>query len=510
MIKSLFIISLILTSLFSKEFKVASYNVENLFDLNHDKTEYKQYIPYKNYWNKKAYRNKLNNIAKVIKQLNADIIGLQEIESKQALKDLNKLTKYKYHHFLKNKQSAVGQAILSKYPIIDTKRVKIKKYDRNNRPILRATININGKHLIVYVNHWRSKRAAESKRIPYASSLQDDIKSLSKNDDYIILGDLNANYNEFETFRYDKKLNNTHGITAINQVLNTSLDGNLITKNKIQNTSKTNIHYNLWLELSKKDRFSSVFKRDKNTPDNIIISKSLFDNKNISYVNNSFRVFKPKYLYKNNYVKRWKLKKASGYSDHLPIYASFSTKKQNYTFKEIKHEKASIKKLYTINTINHPIYINDIVVVYKAKKVAIIQKDKDRAILVYNPPKELKEGYSYNIKVKKVDRYHGLKEIKDMAIIKVNSFYKDYKKFYKDSTIDFFDLNNQNYILKDIKGVYKKGYLYFDKDKRIKVYFKKGIKKPSFGEFITIKLGHLAIYKSNIQIIIYHKSDILY
>ena len=69
--------------------KIATYNVENLFDLKKSGYEYKEYVPNsRSNWNKKTYKIKLKNIAKVIKNIDADIIALEEIESLQALKDL--------------------------------------------------------------------------------------------------------------------------------------------------------------------------------------------------------------------------------------------------------------------------------------------------------------------------------------------------------------------------------------------------------------------------------------
>jgi len=65
---------------YSLDFKVASYNVENFFDLHYDKTEYKEYIPHSKTWNKISYNNKLKNITKVIYDLDADILALQEVE----------------------------------------------------------------------------------------------------------------------------------------------------------------------------------------------------------------------------------------------------------------------------------------------------------------------------------------------------------------------------------------------------------------------------------------------
>ena len=65
--------------LFSTPIKVATYNVENLFDADYQGSEYEAYIPGKHNWNRRMVEIKLNHIAEVICDLNADILGLQEV-----------------------------------------------------------------------------------------------------------------------------------------------------------------------------------------------------------------------------------------------------------------------------------------------------------------------------------------------------------------------------------------------------------------------------------------------
>ena len=75
-----------------------------------------------------------------------------------------------------------------------------------------------------------------------------------------------------------------------------------------------------------------------------------------------------------------------------------------------------------------------------------------------------------------------------------------------------YDEKNQNEIITNLKGTYKKGYLYFNKNGKIlkiKLYFKNKQDKPQNGKTITVKTGHLSIYKSKIQIVIYNKSDFI-
>ena len=74
------------------ELKIATFNVENLFDATIQGTEYSDF---KTNWNNAKFRAKLKNISNVIKDLNADIIALQEIENKGVLNELAKESGYK-------------------------------------------------------------------------------------------------------------------------------------------------------------------------------------------------------------------------------------------------------------------------------------------------------------------------------------------------------------------------------------------------------------------------------
>jgi hypothetical protein len=498
--------------LYSLDFKVASYNVENFFDLHYDKTEYKEYIPYTKYWNKTSYTNKLTNVSKVIKDLDADILALQEIESESVMDAIiQKNPQYKYFRFLKNKNAAIGVSLLSKFPILNSENIIIDKYDKYARDILKVTLNIQKKPFIIYVNHWRSKRAKESQRIKYALALQKEINTLKSNEDYIILGDLNSNYNEYQTFKYDKRLNDTFNITGINQILNTTIDENLVRKNSIL-TYNQKVHYNTWLDLPIQNRFSTLFRTDNNTPDHILLSQALFDDKKIYYLDNSFMVFKKPYLYENNKIIRWNKYKNTGYSDHLPIYAYFSTNKQKYDFKT-KLENSStntIDHLYTIEQISN-YRLKDVTVIYKAPNLAIVkQTNNHKAIMIYKPPAQLELGYKYDFTVDKLDLYFGLKEIKSISSIVKKEKNKNFTHLFLDGNKT--DLNNYqllNNIVYNIQGIYKNNYLYFPNSitKKIKLYFPKGIKKPEDGDFISISSGHLSVYRSSIQIVLHKKKD---
>lgn len=316
------------------EVKIASYNVENLFDMNTDGNEYEEYIPNGDWgWSEDIYRVKLRNTAQVIGGINADIIGLQEIESETALKALKaELNRqglyYRYYLFARNKNSSVNTALLSRYPIQSGLRHPIT-YNGRYRDILEAKIDINGKPLRVFVNHWKSKSGPESKRILSAKRLSQRLAELSENEPFVLLGDFNSHYEEYKTFLKSRKHNDTEGITGINHVLKTIDDeGNPITYISLKNNDG---HlYNLWYELDEKKRWSHHYKGKGEGLDNMIISPALADGEGIEYVRGSFQRFEADFLFYKGKPYRWQHSKThpkrhlgEGYSDHLPIYALF-------------------------------------------------------------------------------------------------------------------------------------------------------------------------------------------
>ncbi len=511
MIKALFFLFLSFTTLFSLEFTVASYNVENLFDLKHDGTEYQEYIPNtKSNWNQKIFEQKVNNVKKVITQLNADIIGLQEVESKEALDTLTKkLPQYPYSAFSKKKNASIGLALLSKFPIINHQQINVPQ-SRVKRPIQKVTLSINNNKFIIFNNHWPSKRQAENERIRYAMKLQKNVKKLSSRQDYILLGDFNSNYNEFETIKLESRLNNTQGLTGINHVLNSYENEQFITKSSLKNISKK-VHYNTWLELSYNNRFSNIFRGTKTTPDNILFTSALFDKHAISYVENSFHVFKPPYLFKNKKINRWKMKNnykvhvGKGYSDHLPIMASFSTQLQKKTTHQTRK---GIEELYKNFNLDSPIIFKDAVVIYKNKDSAIIKQKNNRAIYLYRCAKNLKLGLKYDIRPLRIKEHYGLKEITQIEVLRKKNKVKNIQTFYLDAkSKNLHDLKLQNEIVSNLNGIYKKGYFYTNHTK-IKLYAKERTLLPKDGQNVTIISGHLGFFKNKAQIIIYKTSDI--
>jgi endonuclease/exonuclease/phosphatase family metal-dependent hydrolase len=514
-------------------FTVANYNIENLFDMEPNGTEYPEYIPNFKGWNKKAYETKLENTAKVIKDMGAEIVALEEVENENALKALLAQLKkegaeYKYYAITSNHKTAVQSALISKFKIISYDELTAGGNYRE-RPILKARLAIGNDELIIYVNHWKAKTGPESKRIEFANTLTADIKKLPIDADFLVLGDMNSNYNEMETFANNKKLNDTNGVAAINHILKTAKSA---PKGKPQMVSKADTManpngeylYNLWMELPKYERVSEWFGRDRNTPDNIIIPKAMFDKKGISYEDESFKVFMPSYLLKNGRPYRWEtggrgkdLSVPQGYSDHLPVLAKFkigpfaskgdmapknAVQKSQDSTSPVKIAK--ISDLYAMSG-NVDILVKDAVVTYKHFDDIVIKQKNGRAIFVYNAPADMELGGMYDIRVGKIEDYHGLKEIKTVI---------DHKKIGRIGSDEYLLKNAQNLsdtilqneIVSGISGLVSRGKFLYDNNKEIKIYFKDKTLRPKNLTKITLKSAHIGFYNEQ-QLVIYQASD---
>lgn len=136
-----------------------------------------------NIWNSnRGIPKRLNQIIKELNQINADIIGLQEVDSERLNIILNE-TNYKYHFNIAQEGLGGELAILSKYPIIS------KDYGKYS---LLTVIDCDGIYLAIADVH-----------LPYDSTLQreqeiikveSDIQKLEV-DFRFILGDYNCSEN---------------------------------------------------------------------------------------------------------------------------------------------------------------------------------------------------------------------------------------------------------------------------------------------------------------------------
>lgn len=155
----------------------------------------------------------LERIAKVIEDSGADIIGLQEVDRfysdrsdyEDQLKVLAELLGFEYYVYGANldlnphegyEARQYGTGILSKYPIKDSENVLLNSYGREQRGVLRATIDINGVDTNIYNTHLALPDEDRMGQVNEIIELMEDFPGPK-----MVMGDLNSE-SHFEDFKH--------------------------------------------------------------------------------------------------------------------------------------------------------------------------------------------------------------------------------------------------------------------------------------------------------------------
>ena len=507
--------------LFSGEIKVASWNVENLFDLKKSGAEYTEYIPFTGYgWNEKAFAIKVANISQVICDLKPDIIGLQEIESDGALAALQKGVAacgwpMGYRAIADDKPTVVKTALLSRFPIVEKREID-PDGSLATRNILEATVDAEGHRLRIFVNHWKSRNGPESRRVVSAKALMKRVKALPKGEDYLLLGDFNSDWNEWRTLPQTPRLNDTRGLTGINHILKTIQDDKPVSKRDIVRP----YHYDLWLELPPQRRWSHNFYGDKNALDHMILPASMFDGKGIDYEDRSFKKFTPHYLFtKKGAIYRWQVAKKrhgrhlnAGYSDHLPIYARFSTEPYKPSVGNRhgkdgeKAEGSPVRTIHIADLYSMPLgwmngIVEEAVVIYKKGKVAILKEPGGRAILVYRDTGRLDVGDRCKVAVRKLYDYKGLREVTKIDVLEKRGKTSVEPLLLRDFD-DLADPGCLNEVVAAVSGTYRRGYLHYGKGRKIKLFFKTKRSRPKNGTSLRLERVRVGLYRNRPELVV--------
>jgi endonuclease/exonuclease/phosphatase family metal-dependent hydrolase len=318
---------------------IMEYNVENLFDMQDNGSEYPEFKPNACNWTISTLQKKLENISDVIVAMRPDICVMVEIENENALKNLLSVLKEKKRPFNfyavgdKPDKTITVPVIISRFPFVNIKwyAVALNEGTYVSRNILEADVFLGRDTLKVFACHWPSKKEPESIRYSVAEILKGRLKQLPPSTQYIIAGDLNENYDECADF-HTLGLDDTKGKTGINHVLGTVKSfsecfADYVTKTNIRNVDSLRL-FDPWLDITEEKRMSEIYHGRNNTPDHILLSPSLFDSCGISYLDKSFSAvaWDGRLLYNGapfrwqmRFEKKQKYHKGEGYSDHLPI-----------------------------------------------------------------------------------------------------------------------------------------------------------------------------------------------
>ncbi|MDQ1771986.1 hypothetical protein GQR60_04880 [Labilibaculum sp. A4] len=315
-----------------KEYTIAFYNVENLFDtLNDPNTRDDDFTPEgKLEYTAERYQKKLVNLSSVLSSIDKNnfpaIIGLCEVENRSVLEALISQEKlksadYGIAHTESPDRRGIDCALLyqkNKFKYLSHDIIGIHFPDEPNyktRDILHVE-GILGSNdtLHLFVNHWPSRiggaEKSEKNRVFVAEQLKIAVNKLQEknpNAKIIIMGDFNDEPNN----------------KSAEEIL-------AATNNK--DTSNPEALYNLMYDLKINGKGTYNYKGDWNMLDNLIVSNSLISNTKGLHTNHQAgKIFNadwichktPKGILVPNRTYAGP-KYFGGYSDHFPVYFQLS------------------------------------------------------------------------------------------------------------------------------------------------------------------------------------------
>ena len=271
------------------ELKIAAYNVENLFD---GVTQGSEYGDFKGgAWNAVKYEKKRKAVASVIKELNADVICLTEIENESVLSALAKETDYKYFKFeTLDSRSPVGLGFLSRLPLLNIQKIIVPNV--KTRPILRVSVDFEGERITFFGAHFPAMKNPPAHRSAAAHTMKKAVKGVKH---AVILGDLNSAYG-YGFLLGDLEERGFFGSKAEFKDLWSTLEGCSFSGKKGERQPR---------DERKKYRERCASHKSGKALDHIMLSADFFGDSNLKYRAGSFAVFGSR----------------ENTSDHSPIFA---------------------------------------------------------------------------------------------------------------------------------------------------------------------------------------------
>lgn len=314
----------------TNRFCVASWNVENLFDIENDPNNDGDdpYTPLgTSRWNASRYAMKLKNLARVIAAMQPDVLCLVEIENRRVLKELvytlKHQEKYDLPHIIQRDSTdprGIDTAILSREPACATNWVSAVT---GQRDIAIGTFRMGPIAVTIMVNHWKSqlgkKAASDAIRTQEALALKAEVdRQIATHPQQAILvaGDFND---------------------QVDSAILTTVAGLRLATDDVMKPGSRYLLYNLAASLAEAQRGSYYYSPGKkwNSFDSISVSRHLLAG---PWTMERYEVYRfPQHVSRTGApipFRRVRSKEVGdtyvqGFSDHFPVRAVFRLQDQS-------------------------------------------------------------------------------------------------------------------------------------------------------------------------------------
>ena len=198
-----------------KAVSLACWNAQTFFDAVTDGCEYSDFTN-SSKWTTDKYKKRLDKLCEMMSVLNADVMVLEEIENDAVVQDIanrlsdgawNKKKGWQYACFAKEKDSAIGCAVFSRYELknlsVHSLDIRIHKISQpSSRPVMQLTVCAGEKEFELIINHWKSKSGGEEEteiwRDWQEAVTADFVGELIANErSVVICGDFNRSVEDF-------------------------------------------------------------------------------------------------------------------------------------------------------------------------------------------------------------------------------------------------------------------------------------------------------------------------
>ena len=319
-------------------FRIASYNVENLFDCRHDSLhdDYEFLPQATRHWTYAKYRKKLDNLARVITALGGwtppALVALCEVENDHVLRDLTRYSALRnngYRYLLTQSNDLRGidvaliyQRALFKPICQQSLRVEMPhKASRPTRDILYVSgLLLNGDTLDVLVGHFPSRRGGAKQSAPYREkaalcikTFTDSLFRIRQRAQIIVMGD----FNDYPH----------------SPLIQKNLQAKCPPPSPALPDEKSLYHLLANQAAKSKHRGSYKYQGAWQWLDHIVVSGSLIcQDAPFHTAEHRAGVFAPPFLLTEDskyggmqpFCTYYGMKYQGGYSDHLPVYAEFT------------------------------------------------------------------------------------------------------------------------------------------------------------------------------------------
>lgn len=318
-------------------FRVASYNVENLFDCRHDslKNDYEFLPDAIRRWTYTKYKKKLDNIARVITALGGwtppALVALCEVENDSVMRDLTRYSAlraagYRYVMTQSPDERGIDVALLYQrtlFKLISHRSLSVDKPKKSSRPT-RDILHVSGiilskDTLDIFVAHFPSRfggaKESEPYRILAAQRLKEAADSISRirnRAQIILLGD----FNDYPNNKSIRRILEAEAPPLVSDSL-----------------PKERFYHLLARKANTRKNFGSYkFQGEWGLLDHIMVSGHLLQKDAPFYTDEAnadvyclpfLLTEDKKYGGKQPFRTYYGMKYQAGYSDHLPVWADF-------------------------------------------------------------------------------------------------------------------------------------------------------------------------------------------